>query len=70
EVGISTTGIAGPNGGTEKTPVGTVYIGIKYLNKIKVRKYFFSGSREEIRVATVQASIYLLLKEIEKNIVF
>ncbi|MGL4533583.1 MAG: CinA family protein [Fusobacteriaceae bacterium] len=67
EVAISTTGIAGPNGGTEKTPVGTVYIGIKYLNKIKVRKYFFSGSREEIRLAAVQASIYLLLKEIENK---
>ena len=38
---ISVTGIAGPNGGTRKKPVGLVFIGIKKGSKIRVKKYLF-----------------------------
>jgi len=40
-VSLSVTGIAGPDGGTKKKPVGLVYLGIKKDNKIRIKRYFF-----------------------------
>lgn len=66
EVAISTTGIAGPSGGTDEKPVGLVYIGIRIKDKIFVKRRIFRGSREVIRKRTVLYglfSLYKLLKE-------
>ena len=48
-IGLSTTGIAGPEGGSEDKPVGLVYIGITINNKTIVKKYVFNGDRQQIR---------------------
>jgi nicotinamide-nucleotide amidase len=48
-VAISTTGIAGPGGGTEEKPVGTVCFGLAGLGEVKTRKEFIPGDRERIR---------------------
>ena len=48
-IGLSTTGIAGPEGGSEEKPVGLVYMGIKINNKTTVKKYIFNGDRQQIR---------------------
>lgn len=48
-VGVSTTGIAGPGGGTEEKPVGLVYAAIYINGETKVRKLNYTGSRENIR---------------------
>lgn len=48
-IGLSTTGIAGPEGGTEEKPVGLVYIGLYINGETKVKKLLCSGSREMIR---------------------
>jgi nicotinamide-nucleotide amidase len=53
DAGIITTGIAGPGGGTPEKPVGLVYIGIKFFDKILIKKYIMRGSREMIRERTV-----------------
>ena len=61
-VGLSTTGIAGPGGGTTEKPVGLVYIGLYINGKIKVKKLNLAGSREKIRVkATKEALNFLRL---------
>jgi len=62
DVGIATTGIAGPGGGTDEKPVGTVYIGIKVKDEIYIKRYNFRGSRERIRKLTVMYTLFKLLK--------
>ena len=49
DIGISTTGIAGPAGGTKKNPVGTIYIALAHKNSISVKKFKFSGTRIQIK---------------------
>ncbi|CEO20733.1 competence/damage-inducible protein A [Paraclostridium sordellii] len=62
-VGLSTTGVAGPGGGTTEKPVGLVYIGLYINGKIKVKKLNLAGSREKIRVkATKEALNFLRLE--------
>lgn len=59
-VNLSTTGIAGPDGGTEEKPVGLVYIGCNVCGKTKVNKYNFEGDRMEIRRKATSAALSML----------
>ncbi|MBC5996316.1 competence/damage-inducible protein A [Romboutsia ilealis] len=49
-IGLSTTGIAGPEGGSEEKPVGLVYLGIYINGKTMVKRYVFNGNRQQIRL--------------------
>ena len=62
---ISTTGIAGPSGFTKKKPVGLVYIGIAYKNKVTVYKKNFKGSRIEIQRKITKFVFSILNKYLE-----
>lgn len=56
DIGISTTGIAGPCGGSDNKPVGLVYVGIADLDGTYVKELRLNGSREHIRnLATLNA---------------
>ena len=57
---VSITGIAGPDGGSAKQPVGLVYIGVTVQKKTIVKEYQFSGSRQEIRSRAVTEALALL----------
>ena len=62
DIGISTTGIAGPGGETKDKPVGLVYIGIKVRNEVKIFKRELKGDRNKIRQRAMMHALYNLLK--------
>lgn len=64
EVGLSTTGIAGPGGGTLEKPVGLVYVGCSINGDVEVKECRFKGNREENRAAAVEAALELLWKRL------
>jgi len=53
DVGVSITGIAGPDGGTPEKPVGLVYVGVSIADAVTVRELHLIGTREKIRQAAV-----------------
>ncbi|MDA2923863.1 competence/damage-inducible protein A [Acidobacteria bacterium AH-259-L09] len=50
DLGLSVTGIAGPNGGTPEKPVGLVFVGLSSEQETGVKKLQFPGQRETIRL--------------------
>ena len=57
KISLSVTGIAGPGGGTAEKPVGTVYIGFFYKNKVSETLHHFSGGRKEVQEKTAQMAL-------------
>ena len=53
-VGLASTGIAGPTGGSEDKPVGTVFTAIAIDDDVKVYENHFLGNRQEVREQTVK----------------
>lgn len=62
DIALSCTGISGPNGGTHEKPVGTVYISIKFLDKLLTEKFIFRLNRQSHRITTKQTALYILWK--------
>ena len=54
---VAVSGIAGPDGGSEEKPVGTVWIAWQWESKSLARCFHFSGDRESVRRATVLAAL-------------
>lgn len=68
-IGISTTGVAGPGGGTAEKPVGLVYIGVAINGKAVVERLdIHLGSRNRIRGYATSRVLALLRQELIKNI--
>ena len=60
DVALSTTGIAGPGGGTVEKPVGLIYISCFLNGEVQVRELRLHGTREENRQDTVTETLKLL----------
>ena len=64
---ISSTGVAGPGGGTKKKPVGLVYISCCFGKKASTRKLNLSGDRAKIRAAAVREALKLVIETVEER---
>ena len=62
---IATTGIAGPTGGTEENPVGTVCFACVVKNQVLTERMIFEGTRMEIRMQAAVYAIEMLCDYIE-----
>lgn len=61
DIGIATTGIAGPTGGSKDKPAGLIYIGVSTKEKTVVKKFQFSGDRLENKDSFCNAAFQMLL---------
>jgi nicotinamide-nucleotide amidase len=64
EVGVGVTGIAGPDGGNDKKPVGTVFIAVDSPIGSAVRVHRFMGSRSTVRERAAQTALDMLRRHL------
>ena len=60
DVCVAITGLAGPDGGTDKKPVGLVYMACCLKGKVTVREYHFKGNRDKIREQSMMKALDLV----------
>lgn len=70
--GVATTGVAGPTGGSDEKPVGTVFVGIAFAapwgtgdSYTRIERETFDGTRVEVKAAIARYALELLEEEIE-----
>lgn len=59
---ISTSGIAGPGGGSEEKPIGTVWIAVKNRDKMITKEHHFAGDRDRVIGRTITVALIMLIK--------
>ena len=62
DAAVSVTGVAGPDGGTEDCPVGTVCIGCYCRGQISVECHIYDGDRQEVRAQAADRALKLLIE--------
>lgn len=67
DLGLSVTGIAGPSGGSEEKPVGTVYLALASLEKIEVKKFFFPFHREWFKLIVSSTGLDWIRRHLSSN---
>jgi len=68
DLAVSTTGIAGPEGGTKQKPVGTVYIGLAAKGEnTGVEEFHFRGDRDTIRMVSVNKALFMVFRHIGRQ---
>jgi len=64
---VAVTGIAGPGGGTETKPVGTVWLAMSHGAETVARRSLFLGNRHDIRQRAAQAALFMMLKRLRAS---
>lgn len=64
ELAVAVTGIAGPGGGTETKPVGTVWLALAHREEATARRSVFLGDRHDVRRRAAQAALVMILRRL------
>lgn len=68
DVAVAVTGIAGPDGGSEEKPVGTVWFAWAWPDgEVRAERRLFAGDREQVRAATVEHALRTLIERMEHD---
>lgn len=67
-IAVSTTGIAGPSGGTDRKPVGLVYIAVSGPDGTSVEKNIFSGDRAQVIEGATQRAMEMLVTQVKTSL--
>lgn len=65
DIGLATTGVAGPTGGTREKPVGAVFIGLAASGKVRTQRFNFAGNRAKITALTAETALNWLKMYLE-----
>jgi PncC family amidohydrolase len=65
DIGVATTGIAGPGGGSESKPVGLVYVAVATRDGTIVERHLLDGDRHAIKQQTAAAALRLLVDTLQ-----
>jgi len=68
DIAVSATGLAGPDGGTEEKPVGTVFVGVATAEDAWAVPLALTGNRERIRTLTMKHALNQLTREAAKRV--
>jgi nicotinamide-nucleotide amidase len=60
DLGVATTGFAGPTGGTDAEPVGTAYVARAHAGGTEVTRYGWLGTRAEVMSRTAKLALNLV----------
>ena len=67
DIGLSVTGIAGPNGGTPTKPVGLVYVGLAHGSAVTTEEHRLRGDRLMVRERAAQTALWLLYRALKER---
>jgi len=65
--GLSTTGVAGPTGGTKRSPIGRVFIGVAIGKRTWVRQEDLKGSRREIKEKAAERALEFFCERLVRS---
>ncbi len=66
EVAVAVTGIAGPGGGSEQKPVGTVVVAVAFPGGTRVRRFLFLGGRAQVKFQASQAALDMVRRALDE----
>ncbi len=67
DIAIAVSGIAGPSGGSEDKPIGTVWVAIATRHNAQANHFIFQGARESVRKQTIEKALLLTLFAAKKS---
>jgi PncC family amidohydrolase len=67
DLGVATTGIAGPGGATERKPVGLVYVALAGPDGVTAEEFHFPGGRAVVTDVSTEAALLMLLRGLERR---
>jgi len=67
DIGLSVSGIAGPDGGSDEKPVGTVWIGLSTMEIENAEKFIFSGNRQRVKQQAAQMALQVVIDYLNED---